>query len=145
MSRWNMAAAILVILCIGGAGAYAGGAAAVLGGGLVLPEAPPGPPLTAARWLASSVDMTPRMPSAGYVLEVALFQSGERAARLVNELTAALYPAYHADVRLGPAGRRFVQVRVGPYATRTEAEAAVDAIRRMPGYADARIRPDSDE
>jgi general secretion pathway protein A len=121
-----------------------------------LPNLPPSPAISAASpgqavepavLPASSGTLAANEPVAAvdvaaateaYVVEVALFSSGERAARLIGELAARGHSAYAADVTLGT--RRFVRVVVGAFATRAEADDALAAIRELPGYDDARVR-----
>ena len=62
----------------------------------------------------------------GYVLEVALFGSASRAARLVEELAAAGFRAFEQPLGLGLRGS-FRQVMVGPFATREEADRGAGA------------------
>jgi cell division septation protein DedD len=73
-------------------------------------------------------------------VEVALFGNRERAARSVEELRAGGYEAYSEDVSIG--ARKFVQVLAGPFPNFEDAENALALITQMPGYADARIRPE---
>lgn len=75
----------------------------------------------------------------GYVIHVASFESGERAALLVTQLAETGYQAYYADFDLH--GRHFWQVIVGEYASVADAQADLEKIRSMPAYADARLRP----
>ena len=71
---------------------------------------------------------------------VASFESSERAARLVEELTSAGYRARAVERDGGPSLRRLVQVNVGGYTSLLDAERDLQQIRELPGgYRDARI------
>jgi cell division septation protein DedD len=74
----------------------------------------------------------------GYVLEVALFGSRQRGARLVEELVAAGFRAFDQPLDLGPRGS-FRQVLVGPFSTREDADRDLERLRQRGGYTDARI------
>jgi cell division septation protein DedD len=87
--------------------------------------------------------MTQILPDAAaatetFVIDVALFSSSARAARLAADLTAASYRAYVRDLQLGDRGRLY-QVKVGPFASRAAADADIARIHATPGYADARV------
>jgi type II secretory pathway predicted ATPase ExeA len=75
-----------------------------------------------------------------YVIEVALFSSTRRARESVQELNAEGHPAYSSEVRLGSMNHWFIQVLAGSYRSLEEAEAALESIRQIPGYEDARLR-----
>jgi type II secretory pathway predicted ATPase ExeA/cell division septation protein DedD len=127
------------------------------GGATPMPELPaaPRPAAVGAAVPANEIDVarTPVEPTPSpasnapavaanssnpYVVEVALFDSAARARRLVEALIAGGYPAYATDLTLGR--QRFVQVVAGGFGSQTQAETALNAIRRMPGYSDARMR-----
>jgi hypothetical protein len=106
----------------------------------------PGVPLLPKPPAATSVErasMVPASASPGsdtYVIEVALFTSTARALRSVQELAAEGHPAYSAEVWLGSGNRRFIQVLAGSYGSLEEAESALESIRELPDYDDARLR-----
>ena len=74
----------------------------------------------------------------GYAIDVAMFQSAQRADRLVEELVAADYPAYQIEMDLKARGRFYV-VMVGAYPASVDAEPDLARIQQTPGFADARI------
>ncbi len=76
--------------------------------------------------------------SGGYVVEVALFTTSQRGARLVDELAAASFRAYQRPLDLGSRGF-YRQVLIGPFATRAEADSDLERLHRRGGYADARV------
>jgi type II secretory pathway predicted ATPase ExeA len=73
-----------------------------------------------------------------YAIDVALFQSADRADRLVTQLVAAGYSAYRMDLTLESRGRSYI-VLVGNYAERAHAEPDLARIRKMPSYGDAAV------
>jgi cell division septation protein DedD len=73
---------------------------------------------------------------APYVIQVASFQTRDRADQLLDELSRAGYRAYLVETEQS----RIVQVLAGWYSTREHAQSDLARIRAMPGYADARIR-----
>jgi general secretion pathway protein A len=75
-----------------------------------------------------------------YVIEVASFQSRDRADRLLDELTTTGFRAYLVDLDMGNERGRYVQVMVGWYDALQDAEADLARIRSIPGYSDARLR-----
>jgi cell division septation protein DedD len=76
----------------------------------------------------------------GYSIVVASFERGDRAARLVEELTDAGYRAWAVERDGGVTRGRLVQVNVGRYASANEAQGDLEQIRALPGgYRDARI------
>jgi hypothetical protein len=82
-------------------------------------------------------------PAAGeaagsYVLEVALFGSRQRSARLVEELTTQGFRAFHQPLDLGPRGS-FQQVLIGRFGTRAEADRDLERLREHGGHDDARV------
>ena len=109
-----------------------------------VPQLPPSPvtaiedALLATEGDAELVTMPPGTKT--YVIEVALFSSRARALRSVQEIAAEGQPAYSAEVRLGSENRRFIQVLAGSYGSLAEAESALELIRELPGYQDARLR-----
>jgi general secretion pathway protein A len=70
---------------------------------------------------------------------VALFTGYDRASRLAVSLAAS---GFRATTRMidSPQGRMY-EVRTGPYISREAAEADAEVIRKIPGYADARVVP----
>ena len=113
---------------------------------LLTPSSLPSPPLEAAREPAIAPAEPPSAApiattvGAGvrYAIDVAMFQSTQRAGRLVEELVAANYPAYQIELDLGSRGRAYV-VMVGPYPAPADAETDLARIQQLPGHADARI------
>jgi cell division septation protein DedD len=78
----------------------------------------------------------------GYSILVASFASGERARRLVEELTTAGFAANAVERNSGAAPGRFTLVRVDGYTSVAEVQRDLQRIRAMPGgYGDARIEP----
>jgi general secretion pathway protein A len=73
-----------------------------------------------------------------FAIDVALFNSGSRADRLVGELTGAGFHAYQNDLDLGDRGHLH-EVLLGMYPTREAADADAARIREMPGYQDAKV------
>lgn len=111
---------------------------------LSIPALPPSPKLISMQSVASlpmHIAASAAMAEAPalYSIDVAMFDGPERPATLVDELSAAGYKPYVATLQ-GARGRVFV-VRMGPYILRADADADVAKIRRMPGYADARVTP----
>jgi cell division septation protein DedD len=107
-----------------------------------LPAPPPQPESGLALRTATppaSVDQ-PAAPDAGrpsYEVGVALFSGYDRANTLAVELAAAGFRASTRSVE-STKGRLY-EVRTGPYLSREAAEADAAEIRKMPGYADARV------
>jgi type II secretory pathway predicted ATPase ExeA len=76
----------------------------------------------------------------GYTILVASFESRDRAARLVEELSNAGYRARTVESDRGPSRGRLVQVNVGGYTSAIEVQRDLQHIRELPGgYSDARI------
>jgi cell division septation protein DedD len=74
----------------------------------------------------------------GYVVEVALFGTSQRGARLVDELIAAGFRAFHRPLDLGSRGS-FQQVVIGPFASRVEADTDLARLRQRGSHDDARV------
>jgi cell division septation protein DedD len=75
-----------------------------------------------------------------FTIVVASFESRDRAARLVEELTNAGYRARAVERDGGPSRGRLVQVNVGAYASAIDVQRDLQQIRELPGgYSDARI------
>ena len=68
-------------------------------------------------------------PQAQYAVNVGLFADENNARNAVTKLRDAGLPVVRQQVR-GPKGRR-ERIRVGPYETRTEADAAAERIRTL--------------
>jgi len=88
---------------------------------------------------ASTATVVPSDTPSGQSFEVgvAMFSGYERASRLAVSLAAAGFRATTRPVE-SEKGRMY-EVRTGPYLTRESAEADAEIIRKLPGYADARI------
>jgi len=88
---------------------------------------------------ASTATVVPSETPGGQSFEVgvAMFSGYERASRLAVSLAAAGFRATTRPVE-SEKGRMY-EVRTGPYLTRESAEADAEIIRKLPGYADARI------
>ena len=68
--------------------------------------------------------MEPAATAAGdYAVSFGSYASAADAERVVNALQAAQLPGYQ-ETAAGSGGRTFYRVRIGPYATQAEAEAA---------------------
>lgn len=76
----------------------------------------------------------------GYVIQVASFQSQERAGRLTEQLATAGYRVHQVELHLELPRGRLLQILVGGYETLEEAQIDLARIRQIPGYADARLR-----
>jgi general secretion pathway protein A len=106
-----------------------------------LPVAPARAVIHAAAPPVAPVTQGAASASDGGLFEVgvALFSGRTRASRLEVALAVA---GYQASTRAVDFARgRMYEVRTGPYATRAGAETDAARIRRMPGYADARVIP----
>jgi cell division septation protein DedD len=76
-------------------------------------------------------------PSQTFEVGVALFAGYERANRLAVSLAASGFRAITRP--LETVNGRMFEVRTGPYLTREAAETDAELIRKLPGYADARV------
>ena len=88
------------------------------------PAQRPSPPVSAERW----------------VIQVGVFSTSQRAAIVVERLTALGYPAFereHTFVARGPFRVAFA----GPFDNKEQADAALVAVRRVPDFEDAMLRP----
>jgi type II secretory pathway predicted ATPase ExeA len=74
-----------------------------------------------------------------YAIQVATFESRERADRLVIELARAGFRARSVEFNLGPPRGIVLQIRIVGYATEQEAERDLVRIQELPGYADAHL------
>jgi general secretion pathway protein A len=112
-------------------------------GGLPSLPAPPSPELverTAPPPSSSTSDVAPADPGQQpYEVGVALFDGYDRASRLAVSLAALGFRATTREI--DSAKGRLYEVRTGPYLSRDAAEADAAIIRKMPGYADARVVP----
>lgn len=106
-----------------------------------LPALPSRPslPTFAFETLAPPDTLPAVAPAAGtYVIEVALFETPQRANRLVEALAGMGYRAYEATRDFGRRGS-LEQVLIGHYATREEASSDLQELQKTRGYEDARI------
>ena len=78
-------------------------------------------------------------PAGQWVIQTGVFTSARRAAVVVEQLTAIGYPAFQRQQTLLTRGT-FEMAFAGPYAGRSEAEAARATLRRVPGFEDAHVR-----
>jgi general secretion pathway protein A len=74
-----------------------------------------------------------------YAIQVASFESRDRADRLVAELTAAGFRARMVEFNLGPPRGIVLQIRVDGYTGAQDAARDLARIRQLPGYADAHL------
>jgi len=74
-----------------------------------------------------------------YAIQVASFESRERADRLVEELARAGFRARAVEFNLGPPRGMVLQIRLDGYATAQDAQRDLVRIRELPGYADAHL------
>ena len=75
-----------------------------------------------------------------WAVQVGVFGQPERAASVVSRLGSLNYPAFERDVEFGDKGR-FRVAFAGPYGSREAAAAALEALRRLPGFESAVARP----
>jgi general secretion pathway protein A len=104
-----------------------------------LPAQPPRPAPLAFTPPASPPLVPPQGigAGAGYIIEVALFETPQRAQNLAADLANAGYRAYAVELHLANLGIR-QQVLIGPYATRTDAESDLERLHQIRGLEDAR-------
>ena len=74
-----------------------------------------------------------------YAIQVATFESRQRADRLVEELARAGFRARSVEFNLGPPRGIVLQIRLDGYVTAQDAERDLVRIRELPGYADAHL------
>ena len=74
-----------------------------------------------------------------YAIQVASFESRERAERLVDELARAGFRARAVEFNLGPPRGIVLQIRVDGYQTAQDAERDLARIHELPGYGDAHL------
>lgn len=92
----------------------------------------------AASAQAPPVSGTP-VPVERWVIQAGVFSSVERAATVVEQLTALGYPAFEREQTFTRGTLRVALA--GPFDTRQKADAAVAALRREPGFEDSIVRP----
>ena len=102
---------------------------------VALPQAPQVETQAAAPPTAAN----PSQQAGQWAIQTGVFTSTARAAMVVDQLTAIGYPAFQREQTLITRGR-FKVAFAGPYASRPQAETALAALRRVPGFADAHIR-----
>jgi cell division septation protein DedD len=90
------------------------------------PTAPPAPAPAAGEAKEDTLPQPP--PKGGFAVQVASYQNPEQARALAQRLLGQGLDAYIRQARLPQAGLRY-RVRVGPYPSREEAEAAAGRIR----------------
>ena len=73
------------------------------------------------------------------MIQTGVFTTAARAATVVEQLMAIGYPAFQREHTLITRGT-FKVAFAGPYASRPQAETALAALRRVPGFADAHMR-----
>jgi type II secretory pathway predicted ATPase ExeA len=74
-----------------------------------------------------------------YAIQVASFESRERADRLVSELAREGFRARTVEFNLGPPRGIVLQIRVDGYPSARDAARDLVRIRELPGYADAHL------
>jgi type II secretory pathway predicted ATPase ExeA len=74
-----------------------------------------------------------------YAIQVASFESRDRADRLVAELNQAGFRARTVEFNLGPPRGIVLQIRIDGYASAPDAERDLSRIRELPGYSDAHL------
>ena len=74
-----------------------------------------------------------------WVIQTGVFTTATRAATVVEQLMASGYPAFQREHTFNTRGT-FKVAFAGPYASRSQAETALAALRRVPGFGDAHIR-----
>lgn len=120
----------------------------------ILPPLPPRPSLNHAVTRRILVDATlvtplsangPATPAVAtpegsrYLIQVATFESGGRAERLLEELTRAGYRARIVELSLGSSPVPSFQVIIDGYSSLLDAQRDLQRIRELPGYGDARL------
>jgi len=74
-----------------------------------------------------------------WVIQTGVFTTATRAATVVEQLMAIGYPAFQREHTFNTRGT-FNVAFAGPYASRSQAETALAALRRVPGFGDAHMR-----
>ena len=75
-----------------------------------------------------------------WAIQAASFSDPARGASVVAKLETLNYPAFERDLEFSGRGR-FRVVFAGPYGSREAADAALDALRRIPGFEGALAKP----
>ena len=78
---------------------------------------------------ASAAQATPTTPEALYYINVGLFSKPQNAARVHTQLLEARLPSVMKELKT--AKERQIRVRMGPFATEEQAEAAAQKIRTL--------------
>jgi general secretion pathway protein A len=86
----------------------------------------------------TDTEVSPSLTAVRYALQMATFQSPERAAQALQEFRDAGYHGYSIEVSLRDGERAFA-VFLGPYAELAPAERDLDRGRQMPGYGSGRL------
>ena len=88
---------------------------------------------------ASSPNSVRQANDGSYAIQVATFESRERADRLVEELAQAGFRARAVEFNLGAPRGIVLQVRIDGYSNVQDAEHDLARIHELPGYADAHL------
>ena len=88
---------------------------------------------------ASSPNSVRQANDGSYAIQVATFESRERADRLVEELAQAGFRARAVEFDLGAPRGIVLQVRIDGYSNAQDAEHDLARIHELPGYADAHL------
>ena len=88
---------------------------------------------------ASSPNSARQANDGSYAIQVATFESRERADRLVEELAQAGFRARAVEFNLGAPRGIVLQVRIDGYSNAQDAEHDLARIHELPGYADAHL------
>ena len=88
---------------------------------------------------ASSPTSVRQANDGSYAIQVATFESRERADRLVEELAQAGFRARAVEFDLGAPRGIVLQVRIDGYSNAQDAEHDLARIHELPGYADAHL------
>ena len=88
---------------------------------------------------ASSPTSVRQANDGSYAIQVATFESRERADRLVEELAQAGFRARAVEFNLGAPRGIVLQVRIDGYSNVQDAEHDLARIHELPGYADAHL------
>lgn len=78
--------------------------------------------------LGSGPSLPAPAPSGRYTVQIGAFTSAARAQEMVGRLRTLGYPTRIVPIQV--AGETLSAVRVGPYATKAQAEAAADSLRK---------------
>lgn len=140
---WRRALKSLSLPALGMAVMMVAGGAAVstAGRGTVNVNMPPVPARPAMFTMPAPRALPPRAPSSAeqtWVVQVAAFSSPERSVAMVKRLSDQGWPAY--QVEPDERTRGLTLVRVGPFGTSGEADAARVKLRATPAYEGAFVR-----